>query len=125
MQDTACNIHRSGQVGKLEDSMSDSEFLELVDATLDRIEDRIDLADADIEPSRTGMVLTLEFDNGSKIIINGQAAMRELWVAAKAGAYHYRHDGQAWRDTRDQTELFATLSRLASAQAGTVIALQP
>lgn len=106
-------------------SMSDSEFLELVDATLAHIEDRIDRAGADIEPSRSGAVLTLEFDNGSKIVINGQAAMRELWVAAKAGAYHYRHDGLAWRNTRDQSELFATLAQLASQQAGASITLQP
>ncbi len=105
--------------------MNESEFLELVDSTLDRIEDRVDESGADIEPARTGTVLTLEFDNGSKIVVNGQAAMHELWVAAKAGAYHYRHDGQLWRSTRDAGELFETLSRLASAQSGAPVVLRP
>jgi len=103
--------------------MTETEFLDLVDATLRRIEDRIEASGVDVEPARNGGVLTLEFDNGSRMVINGQAAVRELWVAAKAGAYHYRHDGQAWRDTRDGSELFAHLSRLASTQAGAVIRL--
>lgn len=103
--------------------MSDSEFLDLIEATLRRIEDGVEASGTDIEPARSGGVLTLEFDNGSKMVINGQAAVRELWVAAKSGAYHYRHDGQAWRDTRDGSELFASLSRLASLQAGAVVRL--
>jgi len=38
-------------------------------------------------------------------------------VAAKSGGFHYRWDGAAWRDTRGGEELFAALSRMASAQA--------
>lgn len=104
--------------------MSESEFLQLVDASLERIEALIEAGGYDIEPSRSGNVLTLEFDDGSKIVINSQAAMSELWVAAKAGGFHYRHDGQGWRNTRDGSELFAALSRFASAQAGETILLQ-
>lgn len=105
--------------------MSESEFLELVDQTLEQIESAIEGSGADIEPSRSGSVLTLEFDDGSKIVINSQAAMRELWVAARAGGFHYRHDGNSWRNTRDASELFAALSRFASGQAGEAVLLQP
>jgi CyaY protein len=57
------------------------------------------------------------------MIINRHAAAREIWVAAKSGGFHYRHDGTAWRDTRDGDELFAALSRLVSAQAGAPVTL--
>ncbi len=50
-------------------------------------------------------------------------AAREIWVAAKAGGFHFRHDGIAWRDTRDGTDLFVAVSRLASQQGGTPVAL--
>ena len=103
--------------------MTESEFLEQADAILSKIEaafDRMNDEDiVDVECKRSGNVLELEFiDTSSKIIINSQAPMKEMWVAARAGGYHYRNvDGQ-WRDTRDGSELFAALSKLASGQTG-------
>lgn len=108
--------------------MSESEFLALAEAVLDQIEAGLELAadeaDVDLECSRSGNVLQIEFfDNGSKIIVNTQAPMQEIWVAAKAGGYHYRLNEGHWLNTRDGSELFAALSDLASAQAGTALRL--
>lgn len=103
--------------------MTDSEYLALAEATLDAVEQAVDDSGADIECERSGNVLTLEFESGTKIIVNLQAAMHEVWVAAKAGGYHYRHRDGKWLDTRDQSELFATLSTLASGQAGEAVEL--
>jgi CyaY protein len=111
-------------------SMSESEFLALAEAVLDAIETGMECAgeaaDVDLECSRSGNVLEIEFiDQGSKIIVNTQAAMQEIWVAARAGGFHYRMaDDQSWKDTRDGSELFGALSRLASAQAGTILHLK-
>lgn len=104
--------------------MSESEFLELADATLAAIERAIDAADIDIEASRAGNVLTLELGNGSKVIINSQEPMQQVWVAGKSGAFHYAHSGDRWLDTRDGSELFAALSRLISAQGGEAVVLR-
>ena len=71
-----------------------------------------------IEPNRSGNVLELEFDDGAKIIVNLQTPMREIWVAGRAGGFHFRRDGARWVDTRDGTELFALLSRLIGDHAG-------
>jgi CyaY protein len=110
--------------------MNESEFLELAEASLDAIENALDEACAttllDVECSRSGNVLEIEcLASGSKIIVNSQAAMRELWVAAKMGGFHFRHDGQHWRNTRDGSELFATLSGLVSQQAQVEVSLPP
>lgn len=73
----------------------------------------------DIDTHRTGGLLELTFPGGSKIVVNQQPPLRELWLAARDGGFHYRQDAAGqWRDTRDGSELLATLSRLASAQAG-------
>lgn len=109
--------------------MSESEFLALAEATLDAVEaefDRLNDEDLlDVECSRSGNVLQIEFiDNGSKIIVNSQAPMQELWVAAKSGGFHYKRVGEQWLNTRDQSELFAALSGMASAQAGVALALR-
>ena len=108
--------------------MTETEFLAVAEAVLDDIEARIeqtaDTADVDVECSRSGNVLEIEFiDQGSKIIVNTQAPMQEIWVAARSGGFHYRLKGDAWIDTRDGSELFAALSSLASAQAGKTLAI--
>ncbi|QYY31336.1 MULTISPECIES: iron donor protein CyaY [Cupriavidus] len=107
--------------------LSESEFLALAGKELDRIEAAVeaaaDAADADIEISRTGNVMELEFENGSKIIINSQAPMQELWVAARSGGFHFRRDGERWVDTRSGDELYAALSAYVSQQAEAALKL--
>ncbi|WP_426207550.1 iron donor protein CyaY [Massilia sp. TWP1-3-3] len=108
--------------------MSEKEFLDLAETTLTAIEaalDRLNDEDViDVECKRSGNVLEIEFiDNGSKIIINSQAPMKEMWVAAKAGGFHYKYVDGAWINTRDGSELYAALSQLASAQGGAAVTL--
>jgi CyaY protein len=110
--------------------MGESEFLAQAEAALDAIEaalDRLNDEDVvDVECSRSGNVLEIEFiDNGSKIIVNSQAAMKELWVASRSGGYHYKQvDGQ-WINSRDNTELYVSLSEMVSAQGGAPVVLKP
>jgi len=106
--------------------LSDTEFEALAKRALERIEAALEASgiDADFE-LKEGGVLELEFADGSKIIINRHAAAREMWVAARAGGYHFRWDGAAWRDTRDGAELFTALSKLVSAQGGEPVLLRP
>jgi CyaY protein len=104
--------------------MNDAEFATLSGAALDRIEQRLEASGADLDfDLAAGGVLEIEFADGSKIIVNRHAVAQEIWVAAKSGGFHFRHDGEAWRDTRDGEELMAKLSRLATAQAGEPVQL--
>jgi CyaY protein len=107
--------------------MTESEFLGMAEQTLDAIEtafERVSSDDVDVECSRKGNVLEIEFvDDGSKIIINSQAPMQEIWVAAKSGGFHYKHSEGEWINTRDGSELFAALSALVSRQTGTDVQL--
>lgn len=104
--------------------MNDSEFDALTDLVLEQIGKAIDASaiDADVQTKGEG-VLEIEFEDGSKMIVNRHRAAREVWVAARSGGFHFRWDGAAWRDTRNGTELFAALSRLASAQGGAPVVL--
>jgi CyaY protein len=103
--------------------MTESEFIERAEAVLLALESAIDTVDAGIDCSRSGGVLTLELDNDTKIIVNTQLPTRQIWVAARSGGFHFSYDGHAWRDTREGTELFATLSKLVSAQGGRAVVL--
>jgi len=109
--------------------MTESEFLALAEQTLTAIETAFERAagdsDCDLECSRSGNVLDIEFiDNGSKIIVNSQAPLQEIWVAAKSGGFHYRYDGGRWLNTGDQWELFTPLSQIASGQGGVAVTLK-
>lgn len=105
--------------------MSDSEYLTRAEAALAAIERTLDDTEADIEFERSGNVLTLEFENGTKIIVNLQPPMQEIWIAAKAGGFHFRFTDGAWHDTRSGTEFFAALSDYATQQAGEPVRFQP
>jgi CyaY protein len=106
--------------------MDENAFLDIADAEMGRLEAAIESAtdDADIDldiESKPGGILELEFDNGSKIIINRHAAAREIWVAARSGGFHYKPDGGHWINTRDGEDLYTALARLIGEQAGTPI----
>ncbi|HEX6690228.1 MAG TPA: iron donor protein CyaY [Burkholderiales bacterium] len=106
--------------------MNDAEFDRLTNAALQEIERRLEACGADLDfELKEGGVLEVEFADGSKVIVNRHGAAREIWVAARSGGFHFRWDGAAWRDTRDGSELFAALSRVASEQAGEPVRLAP
>jgi CyaY protein len=102
--------------------MTDLEYQDRAEALLRAIElncDRINEdTDADIDNQRVGGMITLTFANRSQIVINLQKPLHEVWMAARAGGFHYKHDGRAWMDTKGNGEFFANLSRYASEQSG-------
>lgn len=106
--------------------MNESEFHNIADKTLEDIQTVIDDSGADIDYEESGGVLTLEFDNGSKIIFSRQPPMKQLWMAARSGGFHFDYDAgsETWIcDSGDHEELYAMLSRLATEQGGEDIGL--
>jgi iron-sulfur cluster assembly protein CyaY len=106
--------------------MNESEFQEIAEQTIEDIQDAIDNSGTDIDYDEIGGVLTLEFENGSKIIFSKQGAMNQLWMAAKSGGFHfdYDEDSEQWIcDSGDKEELYIMLSKLATEQAGEAVTL--
>src|SRR5260221_11977562 len=106
--------------------LSDSQFEALATRALERVEAALEASgiDADFE-LKEGGVLEIEFADASKIIVNRHAAAREIWVAARAGGFHFRWGGAAWGDTREGGGLFAGPSKLVSPQGGETGLLGP
>lgn len=109
--------------------LSDAEYHAKAGAVLAGVEACVDawLQDdvVDIDTHRTGGLLEMSFPNGSKIVLNTQPPLQELWLAARSGGFHYKFVAGAWRDTRDGRELFEALSACASAQAGQALHFAP
>ncbi len=100
--------------------MDESEFNQRVDDILEQIEDAIENTDADIDYETAGGILTLSFEDDSKIIINRQTPVRQIWVAARQGGFHfvYNENTDQWQLESSEQELFTALSQYCSEQAG-------
>ena len=109
--------------------LSDSDYRAVTSRVLAGIEATIDrwLQDdvVDIDTQRTGGLLELGFSNGSKIVLNTQPPLQELWLAARSGGFHYKHVDGRWLDTRDASDFYDALSACASEQAGRPLRFAP
>ncbi len=103
--------------------MNDSQYNLLTDALLLAVEEAIEDCGVDIDYEGSGGLLTLTFKNQSKIIINKQAPLHEIWVATKFNGHHFAYQDQQWVDKRGGGEFWQFLSDAVSKQAETPITL--
>jgi CyaY protein len=108
-------------------ALDDREYHAIADRTLARIERQADLwlqqGVVDIDPQRTGGLLELALPDGSKVVVNKQPPLQEIWLAARRGGFHFKWHGRDWRDTKDHVEFFARLSEQLSAQSGVPLSI--
>ncbi len=93
-------------------SMTELAFTQRAEAVLTQIEALLEQRDDDVDFQRSGNVLEIELENGSKIILNRHDANQEIWLAAKSGGFHYTWQNEQWLSLRDGSELFARLAAL-------------
>ena len=105
--------------------MTEREFLDACEQLLAAIEDGLDRSGIDVQTARNDNILQIECEDDSVIVVNGNAPLREIWVAARAGGFHFRRANGHWLDTRDGTELFERLSWLVTQQSGATVTLTP
>lgn len=105
--------------------MDEQEYLRHADACLQKVAKWLEEFDPDELDFSTGDgLVTLEFADGTRFILNRQAANRQIWLAAGARAWHYKWDSaqQAWADDKDGHELYAKLSEVAAEKLGHPVA---
>jgi len=104
--------------------MNDAEFLALYRATLLAIETTVETAiqeqDAELDYESANDMLTLMFSNGSVAIISRQSAIRQLWLAARSGGFHFEHEAgsQQWICTVNGRRLQDMLQDICQEQGG-------
>jgi CyaY protein len=106
--------------------MNDSEYHQLADSILLQLEESIDtIEQADLDYESASSILTIEFPNKTKIIINKQAPNHQIWVATKFDGHHFDLIDGIWIDNRTGTEFWRLISDAASKQAGVAIEFAP
>lgn len=85
-----------------------------------------ELADLDgLEVSLEMGILTLEFADGARYVVNSHRAARQIWMAAEHSAWHfdYRPDEGRWIATKNGDELRATLAAVTARKLGREVKL--
>ena len=101
--------------------MNETQFNTALKELIDGIEQVLDTLEQDLDILRKSEgILEIGFPNGTKIIVSGQSALRQVWLACSAGGFHFVWQDEAWIDTRSNTPLSTILSREVSAQGGGV-----
>jgi CyaY protein len=103
--------------------MNDSQYNVVADEIILQIEEAVENCGTDIDYEGVGSMLTLTFKNGTKIIINKQAPLHEIWVATKFNGHHFHFENDQWTDKRGSDELWLFLSKAISIQADTEITI--
>ena len=116
-------------IGAYDSGLSDAEYDARARAVLAAIEAQIDawLQDdvVDIDGARTGGLLELTLPDRSKLIVNTQPPLHEIWLAARRGGFHFRHQAGRWIDTKSGEEFWSLLSACASEQVGRPLRFAP
>lgn len=97
-------------------SLTEARFHELIDELQQAVEDIFEDSDLDVDLENSAGVLSIHFENGSQIILSRQEPLRQLWLAARSGGFHFDYDEAAGRwvcDTSDEPlgELLARVTR--------------
>lgn len=103
--------------------MNDSQYNLIAEDLLLAVEEAIEECGVDIDYEGVGGLLTLTFKNSTKIIINKQAPLHEIWVATKFNGHHFSFNDDLWIDKRGGDEFWQFLSAAVSKQAETEITL--
>ena len=95
------------------------ELRALVDAL-----DELDSDEFDAELSAD--ILSIEFADGGKYVVNSHRAARQIWMAAERSAWHFDYDAKSgqWLASKTGDELWSTLTRTLSEKLGRPITLR-
>lgn len=72
-----------------------------------------------------GDVITVEFADQTRYVINSHLAARQIWLAAERSAWHFDSDAEGrWLDRRTGVELWSIIEQLLSKKLGRALSFQ-
>jgi CyaY protein len=106
--------------------LDEGTFDTLADRALRALEGALNEVDG-IEADLESGIITIEFDDGTRFVINSHRAARQIWMAAAAQAWHFDVDPHSgiWTATKTSEELWACLKKQVEHKLGRAIELAP
>jgi CyaY protein len=108
------------------DRLDEAEYEQRAQSELLALRDALDALDTEsVEAELESGILSVEFLDGTRFVINSHRAARQIWMAAARSAWHFdwSADAGAWHATKTGDELWATLAAAISEQLGRPIQL--
>jgi CyaY protein len=107
----------------MSDPVDEATFDKAAEHTLRRLEmalNDVDGVEADLESG----ILSIEFEDGGRFIVNSHRAARQIWMAAGALAWHFDvgHD-DAWVAKKTGDELWSCIEKQVGQKLGRRLAL--
>jgi CyaY protein len=106
--------------------MNQQEYMHLADACLERVARWLEQFDPDeLDFTTTDGMVSLQFADGTRFVLNRQSAASQMWFAARARAWHYNWDAArgTWVDDRDGHDFYGNLAAVVSEKLGREVAL--
>ena len=104
--------------------MDRANFVKLSAQALEHIDSVLgDLEHESLDVDLAGDVLTLQFADGAKFVINSHSAAGQIWMAANTSAWHFDFDesSRRWIAWKTDDELMATVARTVGEKLGAKI----
>lgn len=104
--------------------METRSFLHRADQCLESVANWLEAFDPDeVDFASADGVLTLEFADRAKFVLNRQTANDQMWFAAGARAWHYDWDEPSgtWLCDKDGHELMARIGEVVSEKLGRTV----
>jgi CyaY protein len=90
-------------------TLASSELQQLVNAL-----DELAAEREEFEVELASDILTVEFKDGSRFVINSHRAARQIWMAAGTAAWHFDYKGGAWASSKSAEPLWHVLEEQLS-----------
>lgn len=106
--------------------MTESEYEALAYPELSALMRALDALEHErFEVELAGDILTLEFSDGTRYVINSHRAARQIWMAADRNAWHFDwvEDRRAWIAAKTGAELWATVAERVGGKLGEPVVL--
>jgi CyaY protein len=103
------------------DALAAPELQRLI-SSLDALTEQSDSLEAELASD----ILTIEFSDGTRYVLNSHRAARQIWLSAERSAWHFDYlpSEGTWVANKSGDEMWTTLDRLLSAKLGTAVSLR-
>ncbi len=107
--------------------LSESDYDALAAPELHRLVISLDSLPHDsVEAELASDILTIEFADGARYVLNSHRAARQIWLSAERSAWHFdfSRESRSWIAAKTGDELWTTLTRLVSSKLGEAVSLR-
>ena len=101
--------------------MENKEYIARVSESFERVEEKLDEFEDEIDYDPTPDKLMVIFEKrGKKFVINTQRSIKEIWLAGNSRGWHFQfqQEKEIWFATAEQEEFFQCLANLLTDNLG-------